>query len=36
MGMEKLQEQCAHYMQMLGIAQSDCLTHSYSDMIISV
>ncbi|MFN4284967.1 MAG: class IV adenylate cyclase [Lacibacter sp.] len=30
---EQLQQQCNHYMQLLQIAPSDLLTHSYSDML---
>lgn len=30
-----LRQQCDHYMQILNISTTDCLTHSYSDMLLS-
>ncbi|MDX1943343.1 MAG: class IV adenylate cyclase [Saprospiraceae bacterium] len=33
---QELLSQCQYYMQLLGIRESDLLTHSYSDMIIKI
>lgn len=30
----QLQQQCNHYMQLLGVKESDLLTHSYSDILL--
>jgi len=34
-GMQKLQEQCAHYIALLGILPGDFISHSYSDMLMA-
>ncbi len=33
---EQLKEQCSHYMKELGIQETDLISNSYSDMLISV
>jgi predicted adenylyl cyclase CyaB len=34
-GRTRLEQQCAHYVQLFGIASADLLTHSYSDMLLA-
>jgi len=34
LGLEKITEQCAHYLQQLNIADEHLLTHSYSDLLM--
>jgi predicted adenylyl cyclase CyaB len=34
-GRPRLEQQCAHYVQLFGIASADLLTHSYSDMLLA-
>lgn len=33
-GIDKLQEQCRHFAQLFGIADTDYLAHSYSDLLL--
>lgn len=35
LGLEKITEQCAHYLQKLNIADEHLLTHSYSDLLMN-
>lgn len=34
-GLEKLQEQCRHYQQLLGVKEDNFLADSYSDMLLA-
>lgn len=34
-GMEKLQEQCNHYQQLLGVRKEDFIAESYSDLLLA-
>lgn len=33
-GLQKLQQQCAHYAALLGIQPADCVAESYSDLLL--
>jgi adenylate cyclase class 2 len=34
LGLEKIKEQCDHYLQQFNIKEEDLLTHSYSDLLM--
>lgn len=35
LGMEKIREQCAYYLQQFRLSEKDLLTHSYSDLLMN-
>jgi len=35
-GIKKLEEQCSHYMNLLGISSQDLVSQSYSDLLMSI
>ncbi len=36
LGLAKINEQCAYYIQLFGVGTDDLMTHSYSDMILDL
>lgn len=35
LGMDKIREQCAYYLQQFRLSENDLLTHSYSDLLMN-